>query len=143
MKRFVVLICVLISATTQALEVEIISRVMNVPVNDLAECLQKNRLTTEDIEDLENIFDDQNASLSEYSSNFGCFVTCVFEKSHIIENNQIQLNSLIELAKRNKFPLSEAMKQKLRDCIDEAEQEDDECKIGLTFSSCLIHKLRQ
>nr|XP_012152157.1 PREDICTED: uncharacterized protein LOC105664041 [Megachile rotundata] len=127
---------------TRALEVELISRVMDVPLNELAECLRNNNLSAEDVENLENMFNEDQTS-REYSSNFGCFVTCVFEKSNIIQNNEIQLDRLIALAKRNKFNITAAIKQKLNECINEAEEEDDKCKIGLVFTSCVMRKLRQ
>lgn len=105
-------------------------------------------ITTEDFMKMQELLHDEDISeenIKKYLTNYSCFITCTLEKSRIvsvsfilfslvvifhfqirakshfffqIQNDEIQLDKLVEMANNNNISLDE---KKLSECIDEGE----------------------
>ncbi|CAL7939470.1 unnamed protein product [Xylocopa violacea] len=132
--------------SARATPMQVFAKILNVPVNELDKCLQENDLDDVDFQKLERIAQARRIpkeNLDEFTTDFGCFIACVMETSHIMRDNEIQLDALVQIGERNNFNMSEEVKRKLSGCIEEAKGEDNKCEIALVFSTCFLRQHRQ
>ncbi|XP_076172754.1 odorant binding protein 7 isoform X2 [Ptiloglossa arizonensis] len=144
MKCTTIVVCVLFSSVTvRGIDLRGIANTLNVSENALDECLKDNRLegATVDTTKMESIFRQSEENPDGFLKNFGCFVSCAFEKSKIIRNDEIQLEALLRTVKRNNISTSLHLTQRLSECIDKTKKETDKCDAVLAFVSCSVRLL--
>ena len=143
--KIVILVCVIAcSVTIQAINLKQISGVLDVPVDQLNDCLNENHLNDGDVTDIQGLIRDSALSpekAEEVMKNFGCFVSCTFEKSNITMNNEIQLDGVLRIAERNNFAMNAETTDKLKDCIDKVKDEANKCGAALSFSFCFLQQM--
>ncbi|XP_071859210.1 odorant binding protein 7 [Bombus fervidus] len=116
-----------------------LTKMLNINIKDIRQCLHKSNLTDMDLIKLNDIFQEENIShesLEDVMLDFGCFVVCVLDKANMVEDKNIRFEYLIETAVRNNFPI--ARNQTLNECCEKAKKQDDICKSGFVFATCSI-----
>ncbi|XP_076682495.1 odorant binding protein 7 [Andrena cerasifolii] len=143
--KIAILVCIIAcSVTIQAIDLQQISGVLDVPVDQLNDCLNENHLNDGDVTDIEGMLRDSALSpekAEEVMKNFGCFVSCIFEKSNITINDEIQLDRVLRIAERNNFPINDQTTNKLKDCVDKVKDEANKCGAALSFSFCFLQQI--
>ncbi|XP_043521448.1 uncharacterized protein LOC122534661 [Frieseomelitta varia] len=139
----VIFICMLSASAVRASTIIGFARMIDINIKDVRQCVYQSNLTDKDMMKLDTAFRNVNVSvesLDEFQLNLGCFIVCILDKAHLMENNDILLDILIETAERNDFPVDEITKQKLNECFELATEQDDQCKRGYVFAFCFINQ---
>ncbi|XP_043590577.1 uncharacterized protein LOC122571197 [Bombus pyrosoma] len=141
MKGYLAILVHVLSANilVQASHLTQFTKMLNINIKDIRQCLHQSNLTDMDLIRLDIIFQEENISQKSYEdavSDFGCFIICVLDKAHMVEDKNIRFEYLLETAKRNNFPT--ATNQTLNECCEKAQEQDDICKSGFVFATCSI-----
>ncbi|XP_033350903.1 uncharacterized protein LOC117234106 [Bombus vosnesenskii] len=117
------------------------TKMLNINIKDIRQCLHQSNLTDTDLIKLDAIFQEENISRENFENvmlDFGCFITCVLDKAHMVEDKNIRFEYLLKTAERNNFPI--ATNQTLNECCKKAQEQDDICKSGFVFATCSIRQ---
>ncbi|KAG6801068.1 odorant binding protein 7 [Apis mellifera caucasica] len=137
MKKFLVIFVYILSVAViiRANGINEILKIMAVSMKDIRYCIIHMGLTFKDFIKMQELLQEEDISegnIKKYLTNYSCFITCALEKSHIIQNDEIQLDKLVEMANRKNISIDVKM---LSECIN-ANKSTDKCENGLNFIIC-------
>ncbi|XP_078041421.1 odorant binding protein 7 [Augochlora pura] len=144
MGNFFILACVLVGCVAvRGFEVQQLADVLGVTKSQFVECVDGNDLDNADFSRISQLLGSTKLETDDQKliDKFSCFLACIFEKGKIIEDEKIQLGSVLELAEENDIPLTIEMKEYLNACIDDANTKSDVCEASLVFSVCIHDRL--
>ncbi|XP_031775623.1 uncharacterized protein LOC100865414 isoform X2 [Apis florea] len=137
MKKFLLVFVYILSVAVivRANGINEILKIIPISMKDIRYCVIHMGLSIKDFMKMQELLHDEDISeenIKKYLTNYSCFITCTLEKSRIIQNDEIQLDKLVEMANNNNISLDE---KKLSECID-ANKGTDKCESGLNFLIC-------
>ncbi|XP_043789745.1 uncharacterized protein LOC122713394 isoform X1 [Apis laboriosa] len=138
MKKFLVIFVYILSVAViiRANRINEILKIMAISMKDIHYCIIHMGFNIKDFIKIQELLQEEDISeenIKKYLTNYSCFITCTLEKSRIIQNDEIQLNKLVEMASRKNISIDERL---LSECIDEANKGTDKCENGLNFIIC-------
>ena len=143
MKGYLAILVHVLSANILARASNLIqlTKMLNIDIKDIRQCLHQSNLTDTDLIKLDVIFQAENITrenLEDVMLDSGCFIICVLDKAHMVEDKNIRFEYLLETAERNNFPI--ATNQTLNECCKKAQEQDDICKSGFVFATCSLRQ---
>ncbi|PBC33988.1 odorant binding protein [Apis cerana cerana] len=103
----------------QANGINEILKIMTISMKDVRYCMIHMGLNIKDFIKMQELLKEEDISeenIKKYLSNYSCFITCTLEKSNIMQNDEIQLDKLVEMADSKNISIDVKI---LSECVNE------------------------
>ncbi|XP_016911561.1 uncharacterized protein LOC107997464 [Apis cerana] len=137
MKFLVIFVHILsVAVIIRANGINEILKIMTISMKDVRYCMIHMGLNIKDFIKMQELLKEEDISeenIKKYLANYSCFITCTLEKSNIMQNDEIQLDKLVEMADSKNISIDVKI---LSECVNEANKGTDKCENGLNFIIC-------